>query len=117
MDKKEYAIELKHNRHNCAQAVLCAYAEDLGMPAEVLKKIGAAFGGGMGCMEGDCGALCGAQAVLGLMKAEQGPVGRDAAALYKSFTEKCGSAICKEIKGVEKAYKDITLMSCAKHSS
>ncbi len=101
MDKKEQAIELKHNRHNCAQAVLCAYAEELQMPAETLKKIGAAFGGGMGCMEGDCGALCGAQAVLGLMKAEQGPLGKDAAALYKAFVEKCGSAICKEIKGVE----------------
>ncbi len=101
MDKKEQAIELKHNRHNCAQAVLCAYSEELQMPAETLKKIGAAFGGGMGCMEGDCGALCGAQAVLGLMKADQGPLGKDAAALYKAFVEKCGSAICKEIKGVQ----------------
>ena len=101
MDKKEQAIELKHSRHNCAQAVLCAYAEELQMPAETLKKIGAAFGGGMGCMEGDCGALCGAQAVLGLMKAEQGPLGKNAAALYKAFVEKCGSAICKEIKGVQ----------------
>ncbi len=101
MSKKEYAIELKKNRHNCAQAVLCAFAEEVNLPAETLKKIGAGFGGGMGCMEGNCGALCGAQAVLGLLKFDGAPLGKTAAALYRSFVEKCGSAICKEIKGVE----------------
>ena len=100
MNKQDYAIELKHNRHNCAQAVMCAYAEEVGIPAETLKKMGAAFGGGMGNMEGTCGALCGAEAVLGLLKAEGGPLGKDAAALFNSFKEKCGSTICREIKGV-----------------
>lgn len=99
MDKKEYAIELKHNRHNCAQAVLCAYAEELGMPAKTLKKIGSAFGGGMGNMEGNCGALCGAEAVLGLMQEDGGPLHKKAAALYNSFNEKCGSTVCKVLKG------------------
>lgn len=101
MDKKEYAIELKKNRHNCAQAVLCAYADETGLPAETLKKLGAAFGGGMGCMEGNCGALCGAEAVYSMLKYDGAPLGKDAAALYKAFKEKCGSAICKEIKGVD----------------
>ena len=31
MDKKEYAVELKHNGYNCAQAVLCAFAEEVEM--------------------------------------------------------------------------------------
>ncbi|MCR4611314.1 MAG: C-GCAxxG-C-C family protein, partial [Lachnospiraceae bacterium] len=75
MDKKEYAVQLKHNRHNCAQAVLCAFSEELGVSEEMLRKMGAAFGGGMGCMEGTCGALCGAEMALGLKKYEGRPVG------------------------------------------
>lgn len=101
MNKQDYAIELKKNRMNCAQAVLCAYAEELQMPEDVLKRMGAAFGGGMGNMKGNCGALCGAEAVLGMMKYDGKPLGKEAAALYTSFQEKCGSTICKELKGVE----------------
>ncbi len=101
MNKQDYAIELKHNRHNCAQAVLCAYADELEMPAETLKNLGSAFGGGMGNMKGNCGALCGAVAVLGLMKGGEAPLGRAASALHDSFVKQSGSAICKEIKGVE----------------
>lgn len=101
MNKQEKAIELKHNRNNCAQAVLCAYAEDLQMSEEILRKIGAAFGGGMGNMEGNCGALCGAEAVLGMLKFQGKSLGKEAAALYNAFREKCGSTVCKEIKGTE----------------
>ena len=99
MDKKEYAVELKHNGHNCAQAVLCAYAEEIGMSSRVMKKLGAGFGVGMGCMEADCGALCAAQMILGLKKYQDKPVLKDAAVLYRSFMDKCGAALCKDLKG------------------
>ncbi len=29
MDRCEYAVELKHKGYNCAQAVLCAFADEL----------------------------------------------------------------------------------------
>ena len=99
MDKSTAAVELKHNGCNCAQAVLCAFADEVGLPFDTLKKMGAAFGGGMGCMEGTCGALCAAEILLGLKKYAGRPLGRDAAALHKAFAEKCGASICKDLKG------------------
>lgn len=108
MEKKEYAVELKHNGCNCAQAVLCAFAEESGFPAETLKQIGAAFGGGMGCMEGTCGALCGAEMLLGLARYNGKPLGRDAAALHKAFANACGATLCKDLKG-----RDTGVVLCA----
>ncbi len=100
MDKKELAVELKHSGYNCAQAVLCAFKDELNMSEEELKKIGAGFGVGMGCMEATCGALCGAQVVLGMRKYEGKPILRDAAAVLKEFETKCGATICKDLKGL-----------------
>ena len=99
MERREKAVELKHNGHNCCQAVLIAFADQLSLPEEDLDKIGAPFCVGMGCMEATCGALCAAQMILGLKKFEGKPILRDAAALYMAFIEKCGASICKELKG------------------
>lgn len=99
MSRSENAVALMQNKNNCCQSVLLAFAGLVGLPPEDLKKLGAGFGGGMGCMEGTCGALCGAEMILGLVKAGSGPVRGDAAALHRAFTAKCGSSICKEIKG------------------
>ena len=97
--RQEKAVELKHSGHNCCQAVLCAYAEELSLKEEDLMRIGAAFGVGMGCMEATCGALCGAEIILGMRKYEGRPVLSDAAALHRTFAEKCGASICKDLKG------------------
>ena len=64
MDKKEQAVEYKHNGCNCCQAVLMVYKDELGLSDETIKKLGAAYGVGMGCMGATCGSLIGAQMVL-----------------------------------------------------
>ena len=99
MDKKELAVQLKHSGCNCCQAVLCAFTAEAGLAEEALRKLGARFGIGMGCMEATCGALVGAQLLLGLRKYSGKPVLSDAKALYQAFAEKCGASICKELKG------------------
>ncbi len=99
MNKKEHAVELKHSGYNCAQAVLCAFQDETGLSEEDLKKIGAAYGVGMGCMEATCGALCAAQILMGLKKYDGKPVLRDAAQILKRFHEMCGATICKDLKG------------------
>ena len=99
MDRKEKAVDLKHNGCNCCQAVLCAYEDKLSLQKEELMRIGAAYGVGMGCMEATCGALCGAEVILGLQEYEGRPILKDAADLHKAFTEKCGASICKDLKG------------------
>ena len=99
MDRKEYAVELKHNGCNCAQAVLCSFADKTGLSQEQMMKLGAGFGVGMGCMEATCGALIAAEMLMGLAKYEGKPVLRTARELHQAFVEKCGASLCKDLKG------------------
>ncbi|MBQ9419349.1 MAG: C_GCAxxG_C_C family protein [Synergistaceae bacterium] len=103
-DKQDRAVELKQRtgdaHYNCCQAVACVFSEEAGLDEQILKKIGAGFGLGMGCMEATCGALCGVQMVYGLMKYQGKPIRQNAAELHKKFTAMCGASLCKEIKGV-----------------
>lgn len=57
MTKQEKAIELHDRGCNCAQAVACAFAEEIGVPEETLFAAAEGFGLGMGGMEGTCGAV------------------------------------------------------------
>ena len=93
------AVELKAGC-NCAQAVVLSYVDKLPLEEETLKKLAAGYGGGMGCMEGTCGALVGAVMVAGMLTDGQG-TGRYAREILLGFRERCGATICKDLKGVE----------------
>ena len=99
MDRKEYAVELKHSGYNYAQAVMCAFSKETGLSEDTLKRIGAGFGVGMGCMEGTCGALIGAEILMGLKEFQGRPLLRTARELHDSFAVKCGASLCKDLKG------------------
>ena len=58
MTKSDLAVQFKHSGCNCAQAVIAAFAEDLGINLETARALGAGFGAGMGTMGATCGALC-----------------------------------------------------------
>lgn len=97
----DYAVFLKHSGYNCCQAVLCAYASGLELSAEALKRVGAAFGVGMSCMEATCGALCAAEMILGLKTYQDRPILKSAKALHAAFVSACGASVCKDLKGIE----------------
>lgn len=97
MDRKEKAVELFRGECNCCQAVLCAFADEAGQ--EDMKKLGSAFGLGMGDMEGTCGALVAAQMLLGLKTYDGKPIVRKARTVSEMFRTMTGAEICKEIKG------------------
>ena len=86
--------------YNCAQAVTQAFADQIPVEAETLKKLGAGYAAGMGCMESTCGALIGAVMVAGVITNGKGTP-RISKELMQSFQEKCGATICKDLKGVE----------------
>ena len=65
MTKQEKAIELHDRGCNCAQAVACAFAEEIGVPEETLFAAAEGFGLGMGGMEATCGAVSGAVMLAG----------------------------------------------------
>lgn len=99
MTKSDLAVQFKHSGYNCAQAVVAAFAEDLGINLETARALGAGFGAGMGTMGATCGALCGAQIVLGLHKKGQRVMGT-ARSLYSAFLDRCGATVCMDLKGV-----------------
>ncbi|MHB8905723.1 MAG: C-GCAxxG-C-C family protein [Melioribacteraceae bacterium] len=62
----EKAIRLYKDEFNCPQAVLCAYAEELGLDKETALKIASPFGGGIARNGKICGAITGGLMVIGL---------------------------------------------------
>ena len=52
----EHAIALHQKGYNCAQAVICTYADLFGIDEQTADKMSEGFGLGMGMME-VCGVL------------------------------------------------------------
>jgi len=109
MTKKELAIALHDKGYNCAQAVVCAFKEELGIDEEILFKAAEGFGLGMGCMKGTCGAISGAVMAAGFKNSTanfDGP--KSKMVTYKlskeivnAFEAKNGATICGDLKGIE----------------
>lgn len=123
MDKKELAIALHDRKFNCCQAVACAFAQEAGVDVAALFKAGEGFGLGMGCMDGTCGALSGAILVAGFLNSD-GNIDAPAtkADTYKlskemlnRFREKCGSTVCRELKGVDTGKMLCSCPDCIKN--
>ena len=96
--RKQIAVEKKRCGLNCAQAVLCTYADLAGIDEETAIRLAAPFGAGMGNMEGTCGAITGAGLVLGLVS--KGPATRQMRQIMNKFQERNGATQCKLLKGV-----------------
>ena len=99
MNRADYGAELKRSC-NCCQAVLLAYEDVLPLDKDALLALGSTFGSGMGGMMGTCGALVGAQMVLGMKMDQKGGMNRYSRQLFSGFEEKCGASRCIDIKGV-----------------
>jgi C_GCAxxG_C_C family probable redox protein len=64
--KSEVAVEKFLSGYNCAQSVLHAYGQDLGLDAETALKLATGLGGGLGRRGEVCGAVTGGILALGL---------------------------------------------------
>lgn len=106
-EKVQKAIINHHKGYNCAQAVACAFAEDLGKSEQEVFEIMEGFGFGMGHM-GTCGAVSAMAAVAGMAESD-GNLDKPASKkksykaskeMIKEFEEKNTSIICSDIKGI-----------------
>ncbi len=96
--------------YNCAQSILCAYADELGLDKQLAYRMAESLGGGFGGMQEVCGAFSAACLVLSCYtsdgKLEGGsskPVTRQAILkAAEMFKAEMGSIICREILGGEK---------------
>lgn len=107
MSKKEQAVEKHKKGYNCAQAVLCVFAEKLGYSEDTLFKLSEAFGGGMGGTQGVCGAVSAMVFVVGAIKSygidkipeTNKKVSYDfARMIMEKFENEVGTILCAEIK-------------------
>ena len=115
-NKKEYAVYLKHNGFNCAQAVLMAYQDELGLDTDTIKKLGSAFGTGMGGMKGTCGALVGANIALGMLNTSEIASKFHAKDITDEFIELSGAITCQDLKGIKTHQVLCSCEDCIRYS-
>lgn len=99
--RKQIATEkLQCGSHNCAQAIVSTYADIISIDETTAKNLASAFGGGMGNMEGTCGALVGAGIVLGMVTQDRAKARMGMRQIMTRFQQKNGATQCKLLKGV-----------------
>lgn len=115
LPRRERAVMYKRE-HNCCQAVLLAFAPELGLSEEKLLAMGACFGSGMGSMQETCGALCGAQMAQGLLKFDGRRMNPLSSQLRAEFEQRCGATRCKDLKGVDTGQVLCSCEDCVRHA-
>ena len=107
---------------NCSQVILTAFGPGLGLPKDLSLKVAAPFGGGIGCMQGTCGAISAAYMILGLRYGREdgdapGPM-EETYNRVREFTRRFrtihGSTTCRDLlacditteKGLDQAKKE-----------
>ncbi|WP_101910224.1 C-GCAxxG-C-C family protein [Marasmitruncus massiliensis] len=104
------AQELFCQGYNCAQSVLAAFSEDLGVDFETALRLSSSFGGGMGRLREVCGAVSGMFMVAGMKFGYSDPKNIEAKAkhyqliqeLAAQFRAENHSIICRELLGLGK---------------
>lgn len=110
MTHEEKALQYFQNGANCAQAVVLAYADELGMDEKTAARLASSFGGGIGRLREVCGAVSGMMMVYGLKKGYDDLHDPDAKkahyanvqALANAFREQNGSIVCRELLSLKK---------------
>ena len=105
MDHAAKARALFLSGYNCAQSVVGAFAEEIGLPMDTLMRLTSSFGGGMGGMRDACGAVTGMFMVAGLLYGYEEP-GDDeekkahyarVRSLAEGFKAKYDTIICRDL--------------------
>ena len=99
MKRGKKAVEIHQQGYNCCQSVLLSCADLTDLSEEKLACLGAGFLGGMATAKGTCGALVGAQMIMGLREFKGKQLPGNARDLCQAFEKQCGAIICGEIKG------------------
>ena len=110
MTKRESAGKYFLAGYNCAQAVLCAFCDELCLTREQAAAMASPFGGGMGRLREVCGTVTGMFLVTGLLRGYDGvETGEVKAAHYariqalaKEFERQNGSIVCRELLGLDR---------------
>lgn len=106
---EEKAKQLFMEGYNCAQAVFCAFSDELGVDQETALRLSSSFGGGMGRLREVCGAVSGMFMAAGVKYGYSDPKAREEKSehyariqkLAGDFKEQNGSIVCRELLGLQ----------------
>ena len=95
--------------YNCAQSVLLAFANKVGLKEDEALKLASSFGGGMGRLREVCGAVSAMFMIAGILKGYTDPNNDIVKAnhykliqdLAAEFKLKHGTIICRELLGLD----------------
>ena len=101
------ALSLFRANYNCAQAVVFAFADTLGLEGNTALRVACGFGGGIGRRQETCGAVTGAIIVLGLRhgrawgepKAKTDDTHARVQEFMRRFAAGHGTCQCRELLG------------------
>ena len=104
------AKEYFNNGYNCAQSVALAYADITNLDEEMVAKITASFGGGMGRLREVCGAVSGmaflASFISPCPSADNAEAKKANYALVQEFAEQFrkqnGNIVCRSLLGLDR---------------
>ena len=104
------AKEYFNNGYNCAQSVALAYADITNLDEEMVAKITASFGGGMGRLREVCGAVSGmaflASFISPCPSADNAEAKKVNYALVQEFAEafrlRNGNIVCRSLLGLDR---------------
>jgi C_GCAxxG_C_C family probable redox protein len=107
MNRDERATEKFLSGYNCAQSVLWAFSEELGLPSDTALKLATGLGAGMARRQEVCGAITGGILVLSLRYGRSDGQDRTATEetyaktreLMSRFEAEYGTCNCRELLG------------------
>lgn len=103
--RQRYAIELREQGYNCAQCVLMALSDRLGIDEGLAAQTTAAFGSGFAATGEICGAISALGIAEGLFENDSTPKAKvkamkDSHAMFEQFKEENGGRFrCSDLKG------------------
>lgn len=108
-------VALFRQGYNCSQTVALTFADWYDVPTELMARISASFGGGIGRMRETCGTASGMFLLAGLETATpeaNAEIKRknyaEVQMLAERFRSETGSLLCRELLGLNHVTKDPT---------
>ena len=103
--KRDLAVANFIEGYNCAQSVLVAFSDEIGMSREQAARLASSFGGGMGQLREVCGTVSAMFMILGIKAGYCDPTDREGKkaqyeqirALAETFAQKNGSYLCRDL--------------------
>lgn len=97
MNRVDRSVELFSQNYSCAQSILIAFADEVGIDEALAFRIGAGLGGGIGRKQYICGAINAGAIVLGLKygtySANDQELKENFTALIAKFVDECESKL------------------------